>query len=104
MSIGVDTFARQILKAKTRVEVITLCRQHPDIDLVMLDIQMPVMDGYEATQQIRTFNNYVVIIGQTASVLTGDWKKAIDAGCNAYIPKPILTVKLHDLINRYFKN
>jgi PAS domain S-box-containing protein len=104
MKNGVEKFAFQILMAKTGLEAIALCHKHPDIDLVMMDIQMPVMDGYEATQQIRTFNNKVVIIGQSASVLTGDRERTLDAGCNDYISKPILDVELLDLILKYFKN
>jgi hypothetical protein len=104
LTIGVLKYARQVLKAKTGVEAIELCHNHPDIDLVMMDIQMPVMDGYEATQQIRTFNNKVVIIGQTASALTGDREKIIIAGCNNYITKPILDAELDELILKYFKN
>jgi len=84
------------------VEVVAICRQHPDIDLVMMDIQMPVLDGYETTKQIRTFNNKVVIIGQTASVLAGDREKAIGAGCNDYISKPFSVNEVHKLINKYF--
>ena len=48
---------------------------------------MPIMDGYEATRQIRQFNTDVIIIAQTAFALCGDNEKAIDAGCNDYISK-----------------
>jgi CheY-like chemotaxis protein len=54
-----------------------------------MDIRMPDMGGYEATKQIREFNNDVVIIAQTAFGLMGDREKAIKAGCNDYISKPI---------------
>ena len=104
LSIGVKKFARQILKAKTGVEAIEKCRKYTDIDLVMMDIQMPVMGGYEATRQIRTFNKEVVIIAQTSFVLTGDRLKALEAGCNDYISKPILKGELHSLIEKYFNN
>lgn len=104
LSLGLGKFARQILTAKTGVEAVAVCHMHPDIDLVLMDIQMPVMGGYDATRQIRTFNNDVVIIGQTASVLTGDRKNAIDAGCNDYISKPIIIDDLQELIRKYFKN
>jgi len=104
MSIEVEKFSRQILKAKTGTEAIEKCRKHTDIDLVMMDILMPVMGGYEATRKIRAFNKDVVIIAQTAFVLTGDRKRAIDAGCNDYISKPISKDELQSLIEKYFKN
>jgi len=50
---------------------------------------MPEMNGYEATRQIRVFNKKVAIIAQTAYAMVGDREKAIEAGCNDYISKPI---------------
>ena len=104
LSTGIEKFARQILKAKTGIEAIEKCRKYADIDLVMIDIQIPVMGGYEATRQIRAFNKEVVIIAQTSSVLTGDRLRAIEAGCNEYISKPISKDELHSLIEKYFNN
>lgn len=60
------------------------------------------MNGYEATHQIRQFNTDV-IIAQIAYGLTGDRGKSLDAGCNAYITKPINKNKLELLIQKYFK-
>jgi len=71
--------------------------------LVLMDIKMPIMDGYEATRQIRLFNKDVVIIAQTAFALTGDREKAIAAGCNDYISKPIKKNELMVLVQKYFK-
>ena len=67
-----------------------------------MDIQMPEMDGYEATRQIRQFNKDVIIIAQTAYALAGDREKAVEAGCNDYITKPINRDKLMELISKYF--
>ncbi len=63
---------------------------------------MPDMDGYEATKLIREFNKYVIIIAQTAYCLAGDKEKAIESGCNNYLPKPIDRYKLAEMINEYF--
>jgi len=79
-----------------------VCRNNPDIDLVLMDIQMPDMDGDEATRQIRQFNKDVVIIAQTAYALIGDREKAIAAGCNDYISKPIKKDELLEVMQRYF--
>ncbi|MEI6089145.1 MAG: PAS domain S-box protein [bacterium] len=92
----------EILHAKTGIEAIEICRNNPDISLIMMDIKMPVMDGYEATRQIRLFNEDVIIIAQTAFGLTGDRNKAIAAGCNEYLTKPIDKIKLMELMNKHF--
>ncbi len=96
------TFGKEIIKARTGVEAIEACQKNPDIDLVMMDIRMPDMGGYDATRQIRKFNKEVVIIAQTAHGLYGDREKAIEAGCNDYIAKPINKAELLLLIQKYF--
>jgi len=96
------TFSKEIIKARTGVEAIEACQKNPDIDLVMMDIRMPDMGGYEAAFQIRKFNKEVIIIAQTAHGLYGDREKAIEAGCNDYIAKPINKAELLLLIQKYF--
>ncbi|MBE9467399.1 MAG: response regulator, partial [Bacteroidetes bacterium] len=92
----------ETLTATNGSEAIEICRSNPDLDLILMDIKMPVINGYEATRQIREFNKSVVIIAQTAYGLAGDDEKAIKAGCNSYIKKPVLKNKLFSLINQYF--
>lgn len=99
----VKPFCKEILKARTGVEAVAACLAKPDIDLILMDIRMPKLGGYEATQQIREFNKEVVIIAQTAHGLTGDREKAIESGCNDYISKPINKDELHALIIKYSK-
>jgi len=102
IAISVRSIAKVVLTTKTGAEAVEICRTNPDIDLVLMDIKMPVMDGYEATRQIRQFNTDIVIIAQTAYALTGDNEKAIDSGCNDYIPKPIKKDQLLTLLHKYF--
>jgi CheY-like chemotaxis protein len=59
------------------------------------------MDGYQATRQIRHFNKKVVIVAQTAFGMTGDREKAIEAGCNDYISKPINLALLMKMIQKH---
>ena len=80
----------------------SVCRDNPDIDLILMDIKMPELDGYEATRQIRQFNREVTIIAQTAYALSGDREKALEAGCNDYISKPIKKEDLVELLLQYF--
>ena len=95
--------SKEVLIARTGVESVEICRNNPDLDLILMDIRMPEMNGYEATRQIRQFNKDVVIIAQTAFGLSGDREKAIEAGCNDYIAKPINKDELLSLIQKYFK-
>ncbi len=94
-------FTREMLVTKTGMETVKVCRANPDIDLVLMDMQMPELNGYEATRQIREFNSNVIIIAQTAFALTGDREKAIKSGCNDYIVKPVKKQELLALINKY---
>jgi PAS domain S-box-containing protein len=95
---------KTVLHAITGVEAVEACRNNPDIDLVLMDIRMPKMDGNEATRQIRKFNKDVIIIAQTAYAFEGDREKAIAAGCNDYISKPINRDFLLALILKYTNN
>jgi CheY-like chemotaxis protein len=96
----VSKFSKEIFIAKNGLDAINLCRQNPDIDLILMDIQMPEMNGYKATQQIRQFNKDVIIIAQTSFGLEGDREKSIEAGCNDYISKPIRRDELTGLIQK----
>lgn len=102
LSITLKEIVEYQLSAKTGTEVVEICRNNPDIDLVLMDIRMPKMNGYEATRQIRGFNQDVIIIAQTAFGLEGDREKALEAGCNDYISKPIDHDKLLKMIAKYF--
>lgn len=101
-SIMIRIFSNKIFKVKTGIEAVDACRNNPEIDLILMDIKMPGMDGYEATRQIRKFNKKVVIIAQTAYAQTGDRDKALAAGCNDYISKPIKKDELMLLIEKHF--
>jgi len=101
LSIMLEDFSNEILYAGTGLEAIEVCKQHTDIDLILMDIKMPGIDGFETTRWIREFNKKVVIIAQTAYALRGDKTKTLDAGCNDYIAKPINKEKLLSLIKKY---
>ena len=94
---------QKITFTKTGKETIEKFRENPETDVILMDLKMPVMSGYEATREIRKFNQDVVIIAQTAYGLSGDRKKAIEAGCNDYIAKPIKANELKRMIIKYLK-
>ncbi len=102
ITIAVKTYSKEILKVGTGFEAIETCRNNSDIDLVMMDINMPEMGGYEATKQIREFNKDIVIIAQTANGMQSDRDDAIAAGCTDYISKPVNIASLSELIQKYF--
>jgi len=102
ITITVKKFGREILKARTGTEAVEVCRNNPDLDLVLMDIAMPEMNGYEATRQIRKFNQDVIIIAQTAYAIAGEREKTIAAGCNDYIGKPFKQASLIALLKKYF--
>jgi len=100
----VERCGKEVLIARTGVEAVEICRNNPDLDLLLMDIKMPYMDGYEATRQIRQFNKVVIIFAQTAFALSGDREYAIEAGCNDYISKPYGQYLLFTLMKKYFSN
>ncbi len=95
-------FGQNVLIAETGLEAVDICRNNADLDLVLMDIQMPQMNGYEATKEIRKFDTEVVILAQTAFALEGDKSKTMEAGCNGYISKPIKKEELSNLLQHYF--
>ncbi len=95
-------FSKEVLYAANGGQAVEICRSNPDIDLILMDMKMPEMNGFEATSQIRLFNKTVIILAQTSFVLKGDREKTILAGCNDYLSKPISNVELAHLIRIYF--
>ncbi len=91
----------EIIHVTTGEEAVAKVQENPDIALVLMDIKMPGMDGLEATQQIRRFNGAVAIIAQTAYAMVGDKEKALQAGCDDYITKPIKRDDLLNLVQKY---
>lgn len=85
-----------ILNAGTGQEAVDIVLNNADIDIVLMDIQLPVMDGYTALNKIREVQNNVVVIAQTAYGLMGDKEKILNSGFNDYIIKPILSQNLID--------
>jgi two-component system sensor histidine kinase/response regulator len=92
-----------ILHASDGLQAVELCRSISKIDLVLMDIKMPEMDGFEATRLIREFNQKVPVIAQTAFVLENELSKCIDAGCNDQITKPIDIKEFFEKLDKYLR-
>jgi CheY-like chemotaxis protein len=98
---SVKKISKNVLHAITGIQAVNICRNNSDLDLVLMDIRMPEMNGNEATRQIRQFNKDVIIIAQTAYGFSSDCEKALEAGCNDYISKPIERNHLFELIKKH---
>ncbi len=89
-----------VLRAVNGLEVLNVLRDHEDVDIVLMDIQMPELNGYEATRLIKEMYPGIPVIAQTAFAMSEDRKKALDAGCDAYLAKPIQPRKLLTLMEK----
>ncbi len=87
--------------AKNGKEGIEMIDTHEDISLVLMDIKMPVMDGYEATRMSKTIRPKLPVIAMTAHALYGDEEKAFESGFDNYIPKPINKSLLFTILEQY---
>ncbi len=103
LSVILKDIAETVLYAENGKETIEIFKANPDIDLILMDMMMPVMNGYQATKQIRKFDKEIVIIAQTAYAMSGDKEKVLAAGCNDYITKPLSPNDLKAVISKYFK-
>ena len=84
-------------------KAVEICKKE-DFDIILMDIKMPVLNGIDATKQIKSFKPNLPIIGQTAFVFKNERDLCISAGCNEYIAKPIKSQVLLEMINNFFVN
>jgi two-component system CheB/CheR fusion protein len=88
----------ELLNAIDGNEAVKIAFDNPDIDIILMDIQLPVMDGYTSAKKIREFRKDIKIIAQTAYGLMGDKEKILTSGFDDYIIKPILSKNLIEKI------
>lgn len=110
-----DEFSFEVLKAilaKTKArliyarsgkEAVELFKTEPVIDLILMDIQMPEMNGYEATRIIKGINKNVPVISQTAYKMEHNREESLKAGCDDFIAKPILPDDLIRIVNKHIR-
>ena len=90
-----------LLWVKNGQEALDMVKSNEKIDLILMDIQMPVMDGYETTEKIKSITKDIPIIAQTAYALSQDIYKCFEAGCDDYIAKPISLNQFMEKLNKY---
>jgi PAS domain S-box-containing protein len=98
----IKKYSREILFANNGVKAIECCQENPDTDLILMDNNMPELNGYEAIKEIRRFNKNVIVIGLSAYLSQEEKEKMIGAGCNDFMLKPLQSLLLVDLIKKYF--
>jgi CheY-like chemotaxis protein len=90
-----------IERAKNGREAVDIVKANNQIDLVLMDIRMPLLNGYDATRQIKSIKKSLPVLSITAYAMSEDESKSMNAGCDAYISKPVKPGKLLDLIDGY---
>jgi PAS domain S-box-containing protein len=91
----------KVIWAKNGMEAINLCASEPSINLVLMDIKMPLVNGIEATKRIKSMRPELPVIAQTAYAAMADKKQALDSGCDYYLSKPIQTKQLLEVLEQY---
>jgi CheY-like chemotaxis protein len=91
----------KLIRAYTGLEAVDISKKETDIDLILMDIRMPGMNGYEATKLIKSFNAKIPVLSLTAYAMAEDREKSIAAGCDDYISKPIKPNDLIKTIGKY---
>jgi two-component system, cell cycle response regulator DivK len=92
-----------IFWAKNGIEAVDICNDKNAIDLIFMDLQMPEMNGYEATQILKKRYPNMPIVAQTAFAMSDDREKALDSGCDDYLAKPIKSKDLLSVVEKFLK-
>lgn len=103
LTLYLKNVSNKVFSAHTGIEAIEMFNENPDIDLILMDIQMPEMNGDVATKIIRETNKDVIIFAESAHLYNNEKKIMSDAGCNEYMLKPIDRYELMNLLNKYFE-
>jgi CheY-like chemotaxis protein len=101
LEIILSRHVKRLLLAINGKEAVEICRNHPEVSLVLMDIKMPVMNGYEATRAIKSFRKDLPVIAITAFAMSSDEQLARDAGCDDYISKPVSMSSLKERLKKF---
>ena len=86
---------------KNGLEAVNFVKENDQISLILMDLQMPEMNGYEATKEIKSMKPELKIVAQTAFAMSDDRSKALEAGCDDYLAKPIRSKDLIEMVNKF---
>ena len=91
----------KLIRAENGKEAVEICKKNNNIDLVLLDLKMPVMDGLEAMKVIKKFRPGMIFVALSAYAFDSDMKNALDLGCSDYISKPFSKKELLEILQKY---
>ncbi len=91
----------QVYHSENGKDAVEFIQKNTDVDLILMDVNLPLMNGHEATKEIRIFNPKIPIIAQTANAMAGDKEKALEAGCTDFLTKPIQAKLLLEKVSLY---
>lgn len=91
----------KVIRATNGITAIEMSKNDPSINMVLMDIELPVMDGYTATREIKKIRPELPVIAQTAFAMLGERERSLEAGCDEYISKPIRKEILLEIISRF---
>lgn len=96
-----ETYNFEIIEATNGKKAVEICDKNQEIKLILMDMKMPVMDGFEATQIIKSKYPKIKIVAQTAYALAYDEEKAKSVGCDEYLTKPLSLTLLDKIFVKY---
>jgi two-component system, cell cycle response regulator DivK len=97
-----EPYKIQLISTIDGKSAIDICRDNKQIELVLMDVQLPIMSGMESMKEIKKFRSELPIIAQTAFAMSGDKEKYLNEGFDDYISKPINLHELLTLVSKYF--
>ncbi|MBN1952840.1 MAG: response regulator [Bacteroidales bacterium] len=97
-----EPFMLELLTAYNGKDAVDICRENKNIDLILMDVQLPVMNGREAMLEIKKFRPELPVIAQTAFAMSGDRERYLNEGFDSYISKPINVQELLNIVEAYF--
>ncbi|HCV15450.1 MAG TPA: hypothetical protein DF637_03835 [Rikenellaceae bacterium] len=96
----IKPYCKKIFKARNGSEAIEIFKKNPETDLIIMDLKMPIKDGYTTIKEIRSLNNKVIIIAQSAYNFPIDIEKAFEAGSNYFLNKPLNVSEFKNILDK----
>ena len=91
----------EVLQAKNGAEAVEICKKNPGIEVALIDLKMPVMNGFETQIKLAKIAPEIRLVAQTAYAMSADKKKVLDAGFVDYLPKPIMDTELEKVMDKW---
>jgi len=97
-----EPYKARIIEVFNGESAVEQCKNNPEINLVLMDVQLPIMNGKEAMKEIKRIRPGLPVVAQTAFAMSGDREKYLREGFDSYISKPINVQEILDIVRKYF--